>query len=84
MVTNHPLSSSKTRGSYDFEAAEPRVGGLEGRVRAGHGPGAETGRAQHVQLAPNSTAIAFDSARRRAPPSGGGRHCSALRAASDG
>ena len=37
-----------------------------------------------MQLAPNSTAIAFDSARRRAPPSGGGRHCSAARAASNG
>ena len=37
-----------------------------------------------MRLAPNSTAIAFDSTRRRAPPSGGGRHCSAARAASSG
>ena len=55
-----------------------------GRWLAGHCPGARSGRVQHVRLAPNSTAIAFNSARRRAPPSGGGRHCCAARAASSG
>ena len=77
-------TSSKSGGSYDSEAAQPRGVVQHGRWLAGHCPGARSGRVQHVRLAPNSTAIAFDSARRRAPPSGGGRHCSAARAASSG
>ena len=83
--SNHDATRfCKSRGSYDSEAAQPRGVVQHGRWLAGHCPGARSGRVQHVQLAPNSTAIAFDSARRRAPPSGGGRHCSAARAASSG
>ena len=74
---SHPMSSqvevelrSSMRSQPRFcPTLVPSLGGLiqRGRAGAGHSPSAKTDASQHMELAPISTAVAFDSACRHAP-----------------